>query len=93
MASNAFQPRRGCACSHMINPIRQIGIVALVLFVLVAQLLRSWGAQVHITQGSSCLATLGFVAESLWDSPSAETVAKDPCKLQPGTGALRRRPH
>src|SRR5713101_3468442 len=33
------------------------------------------------TQGSSFLATLGFGAESLWDS-SAEAVSKHPCKVQ-----------
>jgi len=44
---------------------------------------------VNITRGSSLLATLGFVAESLWDS-SAQASSKDPRKVQ-GRGRRGRR--
>jgi hypothetical protein len=37
--------------------------------------------RVDITQGSSLLATPGFVAESLWDS-SIQAGCKDACKVQ-----------
>ena len=36
-----------------------------------AQLLWSWETPADVTQGSSFLATLGFEAESRWDSPFA----------------------
>src|SRR5438552_3109470 len=41
-----------------------------------ATILSGLEASPPLTQGSSFLATLGFGAESLWDSP------EDPCKVQ-----------
>ena len=52
---------------------------------------NSFGVEVPtrtVTQGSSFLATLGFEAESLWDSPLADP-AKDACKVQRGQPTLQ----
>ena len=42
-----------------------------------AGLNMDWNALAGMTQGGSCLATLGFVAESLWNSPNK--AEPDPC--------------
>src|SRR5258707_5378010 len=50
-----------------------------------------WGCCVPtiLSQGSSSLATLGFEAESLWDSPLLFSRSKDGCKVQRGRAHSR----
>src|SRR2546422_2233528 len=52
--SNAAQPQRGCVGQPRLKP----------------QPRRGCRLSDHVSQGSSCLATLGFGPESLWDSRS-----------------------
>jgi len=57
----------GLCRSPRLDPTHAVFPVA--FFGSMAQLLRSWCELAGVSQGSSCLATLGFEAESLWDSP------------------------
>jgi len=72
-SSRSFNPKRNAPPTFVektmwdINADNDCGI-RLPRFFGTAQLLQSWWSATEITQGSECLATLGFVAESFQDS-------------------------